>query len=223
MRATKIIARYVYRYIAAASSLLNLVHRFEQYIPTEEKQDNYTVLRKKTVLFEFIDKYTSVCQPVTMMKTLRNFALLMWSKIKITLNLAAENIALRHQLAVMKRTNKRPKIRMTDRLFRVLLSRIWTGWRESLVNAKPDTVVRWHRKGFKLFGNSNPRGREGPALIVKSASLSGKWPKPIRTGARSGFTGNCSSWVLRFPNEPYRTSCPGARRIQSRLRRGEPS
>jgi hypothetical protein len=54
-----------------------------------------------------------------MMKTLRNLASLMWSKIKITLNLAAENIALRQQLTVMKRTNKRPKIRMTDRLLSV--------------------------------------------------------------------------------------------------------
>lgn len=85
------------------------------------------------------------------MKTLRNLVSLIWSKVKNTLNLAAENIALRHQLAVMKRTNKRPKIRMTDRLFWVLLSRIWHPWRKALVIVKPETVVRWHRKGFKLF------------------------------------------------------------------------
>jgi hypothetical protein len=47
-----------------------------------------------------------------MMKTLRNLVSLMWAKIKITLNLAAENIALRQQLAVIKRTNTRPKIRI---------------------------------------------------------------------------------------------------------------
>jgi hypothetical protein len=87
-----------------------------------------------------------------MMKTLQNLASLMWSKIKITLNLAAENIALRQQLAVMKRMNKRPKIRITDRLFWVMLSRIWHPWGKSLVIVTPDTVVRWHRKGFKLFG-----------------------------------------------------------------------
>ena len=105
-----------------------------------------------------------------MMKTLRNFVSLIWSKIKITSNLAAENLALRQQLAVMKRTNKRPKIRMTDRLFWVLLSRIWIPWRKSLVIVKPDTVVRWHRKGFKLFWTfksdhpmDSPAGRGGLA------------------------------------------------------------
>jgi hypothetical protein len=86
-----------------------------------------------------------------MRKTLQILVTLMWLKIKITLNLAVENIALRQQLAVMKRTNKRPKIRMTDRLFWVLLSRLWTGWRKSVVIVKPDTVVRWHHNGFKLF------------------------------------------------------------------------
>jgi hypothetical protein len=52
-----------------------------------------------------------------MMKTLRNLVSIIWSKIKITSNLAAENLALRQQSAVMKRTNKRPKTQMTDWLF----------------------------------------------------------------------------------------------------------
>ena len=60
-----------------------------------------------------------------MMKTLGNFVLFIWSKFKITSNLAAENLALRQQLVVMKRANKRPKIRMVDRLFWVVLFRIW--------------------------------------------------------------------------------------------------
>ena len=79
-----------------------------------------------------------------MMKKLRILVLLMWSEIKIIMNLAAENIALRQQLAVMKRTNKRPKIRMTDRLFWVLFSRIWHSWRKSLVIIKADAVTCWH-------------------------------------------------------------------------------
>jgi len=99
-----------------------------------------------------------------MMKKLRILVLLMWSKIKIIANLVAENIVLRQQLAVMKRTNKRPKFRMTDRLFWVLLSRIWHSWRESLVIVKPDTVVRWHRKGFKLFWTFKSKGAGRPRI-----------------------------------------------------------
>ncbi len=58
------------------------------------------------------------------MKTHGNLVLLIWSKFKITSNLAAENLALRQQLVVMKRVNKRPKIQMADRLFWVVLFRI---------------------------------------------------------------------------------------------------
>jgi transposase InsO family protein len=120
-----------------------------------------------------------------MMKTLRILVLLVWSKIKITLNLAVENIALRHQLAVMKRTNKRPKIRMTDRLFWVLLSCIWTGWRQSLIIVKPDTVIRWHRKGFKLYWKFKSKGPGRPRiaqeirdLVRKMTAANPSWGAP---------------------------------------------
>jgi putative transposase len=90
--------------------------------------------------------------------------LVKWSNTKIFSNLAAKNLALRQQLAVMKRTNKRPNIRMMDRLFWVLLSKIWSSWREALVIAKPDTVVRLHSKGFKLFWKFKSKGLEKPQV-----------------------------------------------------------
>ena len=114
------------------------------------------------VLFEIIDKFACASQAVIMMKTLGNLVLLIWSKIKASSNLAAENLALRQQLAVMKRRNKRPIIRKVDRLFWVLLSRIWTPWRKSLVILKPDTVVHWNHKGFKFFWKFKSKGRGRP-------------------------------------------------------------
>src|SRR5262249_61053405 len=66
-------------------------------------------------------------------------------------NLAFENLALRQQLAILKRTQKRPVINTKDRLFWVWLSRIWLEWRAPLLIVKPDTVIGWHRKGFRLF------------------------------------------------------------------------
>src|SRR3970040_63458 len=56
--------------------------------------------------------------------------------------LALENLALRHQLAVYTRTVPRPRLRRTDRLFWVGLARVWAGWRPPLVMVTPDTVQR---------------------------------------------------------------------------------
>ena len=96
----------------------------------------------------------------------------------------------------MKRTNKRPKIRITDRLFWVLLSRIWVPWRESLVIVKPDTVVRWHQKGFKLFWKFKSKGPgrrrigcEIRNLVRKMAIANPTWGAPRIHGEllRLGF------------------------------------
>ncbi len=65
--------------------------------------------------------------------------------------LAAENLALRQQLAVLSEQAKRPRLRAGDRVLWVLLLRIWAGWRSCLVIVQPETVVRWHARGFKLF------------------------------------------------------------------------
>jgi membrane-associated protease RseP (regulator of RpoE activity) len=62
-----------------------------------------------------------------------------------------EILALRHQLAVLqRRTNKRP-LRTADRLLWVLLSRVWAEWRSALMIVKPETVIAWQRKGFRLY------------------------------------------------------------------------
>ena len=62
--------------------------------------------------------------------------------------LAAENLALRHQIAVLQRSVMRPKLRKRDRIFWSWLSRIWKGWRSALVIVQPGTVIGWHRQGF---------------------------------------------------------------------------
>jgi len=85
-------------------------------------------------------------------------------------DLVAENVALRHQLSCLIHRGPRPKIRAVDRVFWVLLSRFWSGWRESLALVKPATVVAWHRKGFKLFWRWKSRKR-GPGRPRISAEL----------------------------------------------------
>ena len=77
------------------------------------------------------------------------FACILW--LSRDRNLLIENLALRQQLAIMKQKNKRPKIRLRDRIFWVFLSRFWKDWKSVLIVVKPETVINWHRKGFKLF------------------------------------------------------------------------
>ncbi|MBF0421317.1 MAG: transposase [Magnetococcales bacterium] len=66
--------------------------------------------------------------------------------------LQLEILALRHQLLVLNlKQKKRPKLKLLDRLFWSWLSKTWSEWRTALVIVKPDTVIRWHREGFRLF------------------------------------------------------------------------
>ena len=84
------------------------------------------------------------------------------SALRSRADLAIENLALRQQLANFQRTSGRPRLRKSDRAFWLVLSRLWSRWADVLVVVKPDTVVRWHRTGFRLFWRWKSRAR-GPA------------------------------------------------------------
>jgi len=66
--------------------------------------------------------------------------------------LQIEVLALRHQIGILQRSaKKRPKLTAADRIFWAWLSRLWADWRAALVIVKPETVIAWHRKDFRLF------------------------------------------------------------------------
>jgi len=66
--------------------------------------------------------------------------------------LELENLALRHQIGVLQRSaRKRPKLILLDRLLLAALSRVWSEWRSGLAIVQLETVVAWHRRGFRLF------------------------------------------------------------------------
>ncbi|MDR4485761.1 MAG: hypothetical protein R3B95_21655, partial [Nitrospirales bacterium] len=73
------------------------------------------------------------------------------SLFKTRQKLILENLALRQQLAVLNHSAKRPHLTTSDRMFWVMLSRIWRHWSETLLIVQPETVVRWHRQGFRQF------------------------------------------------------------------------
>jgi transposase InsO family protein len=81
--------------------------------------------------------------------------------------LVLENLALRHQIGVLQRSaRKRPKLTSGDRLLWICLSHLWCDWRSALAIVKPETVVAWHRAGFRLFWTWKVRrGQPGRPVI----------------------------------------------------------
>ena len=66
-------------------------------------------------------------------------------------DLLLENLALRQQLAVLKERRPRPRFSASDKLFWTTLCRLWSKWQRALILVQPETVVRWHRAGFKRY------------------------------------------------------------------------
>jgi transposase InsO family protein len=132
--------------------------------------------------------------------------------------LIAENLALRQQLAVVSRTAKRPRLRQRDRIFWVWISKLWRGWRSALVVVKPDTVVRWHRHGFRLYWRWKSKNRGRPSidpvirsLIRRMSQENPLWGAP-RIGAELALLGHdvaestvSKYMVRRRPGPPSQT------------------
>src|SRR6516225_4366355 len=119
---------------------------------------------------------------------------------------ALENIALRHQLAVFTREKTRPRLRDRDRLFWITLQRLWKDWRSALVFVQPETVTGWQRKRFKRYwwrlsqskGPGRPRvDSEIRKLVRTMADANPIWgaPHPRRIAETRS---------LRFPSGRFR-------------------
>ena len=87
-----------------------------------------------------------------MLSVLCPFLLTLSSVLRSRTALQVEILALPHQIGVLRRSAKpRPKLTVLDRMFWAWLSGVWADWRSALVIVKPETVIAWHRKGFRLF------------------------------------------------------------------------
>src|SRR6266568_8412532 len=122
-----------------------------------------------------------------MIEILRWLGILIMGDLRERRDLALENLALRQQLGVLKRGKGVPRLGRKDRLFWVVLSRIWTPWRQALHIVNGDTVVGWQRKGFRIYwariSQRNSGGRpqassEVRALIKRMAAPNPYWGAP---------------------------------------------
>src|SRR3984957_14490323 len=133
--------------------------------------------------------------------------------------LELENVALRHQLGVLHRSVKRPKLTAPDRLLWAWLCGVWGNWRSALIIVQPETVIAWHRRGFPLFWVwENRRGRRGrPGVpkdvrqLIRTMSLENSlWGAPrihgelLKLGIDIGQT-SVGKYMIRLRKPPSQT------------------
>jgi len=131
--------------------------------------------------------------------------------------LLLENLALRQKLAVLKRKHSRPRLHTFDKLFWVLARKIWSGWKQALIIVSPETVVGWHRAGFRLYWSAISRTRrllgrkriskEVRDLIFRMVADNPTWGAPRIHGGllMVGFDVSertISRWMRRAPRDP---------------------
>ncbi len=122
---------------------------------------------------------------------------------------AIVELALRQQLATYTLETTRPRLTPLDRAFWVALFRFWPRWRDTLVIVKPDTVIRWHRKGFRLYWRSiskrgpgrPPISEELQVLICRLASENDWRARKIQAELKKlGFTIGLATVSRYLPN-----------------------
>jgi transposase InsO family protein len=132
--------------------------------------------------------------------------------------LVLENLALRQQLAVLKRKHPKLKLGPFDKLFWVVARRFWSRWKEMLVLVQPETVARWHRAGFKAYwamlckvrkrvGGGRRISKEIRELIFQMVVENPGWGAPrihgelLMLGCDVSET-TISRWMRRAPKSP---------------------
>ena len=133
-----------------------------------------------------------------------------------------ENLALRQQLLALHAKRPRRRLGSVDKLFWVALRKLWSGWRKSLILVTPETVVRWHRSGFRLYWawlSRAPRtagrkalSREVRELIFRMVAENPTWGAPRIHGEllKLGFDiseRTVSRWVKRATQNPDPARC----------------
>ena len=131
--------------------------------------------------------------------------------------LLVENLALRQQLAALKRRRPRPRLTIFDRVFWVLVRKFWSGWKQALIVVSPDTVVRWHKSAFVLYWRALSRAqrvigrkrisKEVRDLIFRMVTENPTWGAPRIHGELRmlGFEvceRTVSRWMRRAPRNP---------------------
>ena len=145
------------------------------------------------------------------------------SLFKTSAELRLEDLALRNQLGVLRRsTPKQLKLTPADRIFWVWLRRVWAEWKSALLIVKPATVIAWHRKGFRLFWSWKiGRGKRGrPAVPQEIRDLIRMLSRNNPQWGAPRIHGELLKSESRLLSRPSPNTCYGGASLLPRL--GEP-
>jgi putative transposase len=121
--------------------------------------------------------------------------------------LLAENALLRHQLAVLQRSVTRPRVTWFDRIVLVALAAVTPTWRNVLRIVQPETLLRWHRAGFRALWRWRSRTQPASRVAAETAALIRRRPRRTDSGAPSGSEESCSSSASRSASARSRGTC----------------
>jgi Integrase core domain len=129
----------------------------------------WSKLRRLRKSWSFVNGSPTVARTLS---TVRAILLLFSFRFRSRVSLELELLALRHQVVVLRRQRPgRPRLLRIDRLFWILLYRLWPGCLKAMALVKPATVLRWHRQGFRLYWRWRSRGRRpGRPSIERAVS-----------------------------------------------------
>jgi transposase InsO family protein len=101
-----------------------------------------------------------------MFAILRAFGMFVADQFKSRIRLEAENLFLRHQLNIaLRHSPPRPRLRSSDRVLLMWVTKLWPSLLGAIRVVKPETVLRWHRAGFKTYWRWKSRNRAGRPRI----------------------------------------------------------
>jgi len=152
---------------------------------------------------------------VAMMRLLLVVLCSLRSALRSHADLAVENLALRQQLASFAKTARRPRISGADRWFWIILRRFWTRWLDVLVFVKPETVVRWHRAGFRCYWTwlSRRQRRGRPAVDAELRALIRKMATENPTFGAPRIHGELASLGFDGSERTVRGTCLGVHAV----------
>ena len=148
-----------------------------------------------------------------MLRSLLSFCL---GFFKSRTQLQLEIVYLRKQLEILTRTTSKPRLLRSDRFFFSVLTKILDSWKSTLLIIKPETVIRWHRQGFRLYWRWKSRSALGRPKIPKElinlikqiASENPLWGAPRIHGEilKLGIDVSESTVQRYMPRKPPRTT-----------------
>src|SRR6478672_6028258 len=131
----------------------------------------------------------------------------MWDCFRSHERLKAEILILRHQLNILHRkAPKRLRLCGGDRALFVWLYRRFPDIGNATAIVRPETIIRWHRMGFRAWWRWKSQAA-GPGLIKNPEISCAVCARKIHSGARRGFTANCSSSALMSHSRRFRNTC----------------